>query len=115
MYFTYEEMIDLDNEVEFTLFEKTEGHYDNETGKFFPGSEKQVPARGVITYLSERELQYYDAGTYTTEDMKVYSKKNMKNGQKIKFDGQSYEIQRKKFNKGFANFGTFIVKKQVGS
>ncbi|MGY4689343.1 hypothetical protein [Salibacterium sp. K-3] len=113
MFFMYEEMVDLDNEIEFTLHEEVKGHYDTEIGKWVDGSVTSVQVRGVIIPLSNRELQYYEAGTYNSEDMKVYSKKDMTNGNKIEYNGDTYELQQKKFNRSFADFATYVAKKQV--
>jgi len=114
MFFCYEEMVPLENEVEFTAYRQTEGYYDYENGGVWvEGDTSSISVYGVVHHLTEKELQYYEAGAYSTKDLKIYTKEDLKEGTEVEHNDSDYVLQRKKFNKTFADFGTYIAKKRV--
>lgn len=72
------------------LIEREEGHYDG--GEWIPGKEVKVHFRATITIFSDDFMQFGEAGTYTEDDRKVFTYKELKRGQKIEIADERYTI-----------------------
>lgn len=59
--------------------EKTDGHYDRNTGKWIEGTNMQVKFKGAILPLTERDLKYLEEGAYTLNVVKLYTDILLKN------------------------------------
>lgn len=70
----------------------TEGHYEP-GGKWVPPTTETIEAIGVFLPFTEDDLRYSDAGTYTTQDRKLFTLTKIKEGTKIEYKGDSYTVQ----------------------
>lgn len=55
--------------VEFSV-PRDEGSYD-ENARYIPASRIKLKTRALITHLTSDDLRLYEAGTYTSKDVKV--------------------------------------------
>ena len=76
------------------VLEKTEGGYVG--GIWEPGEEQWVSFSAAIHPLSDDQLIYGEAGTYTNNDHRLFTYRDLKQGQKIKSDESTYTVQSKK-------------------
>ena len=85
---------------DITIIRQIEGHYDYKNGgKWVPGGEELIEARGAVIPLSRRELsaqlQYGEGGVYTREDRKVYTHTPMETGDVLEHKGMRYKVAEK--------------------
>lgn len=78
--------------VPFIRYVSLEGHYNDE-GDWVPTVEVPEESGGIVLPLTEDDLQYSEAGTYSTKDKKLYVTSPFKEGQKIEYKGDKYTIQ----------------------
>lgn len=89
-------------QVPFVACEESEGRWaDN--GDWIPGSKVSVNMVGIILPLSEDDLRYAEAGTYSEKDRKIYTTQPLKIGQKIEYKGIPYTIQNFKDYSDYAD------------
>lgn len=77
--------------VPFTYYEETEGYWHK--GEYIEGSKTPVQLYGVFLPLSEDDLQYAEAGTYSVKDKKLYTTTPLKLGGEIEYKGEIYTVQ----------------------
>lgn len=82
--------------VDFSKVEKTGGQYDQQTGIYQEGQENPVAAKGIILPLSNDDLKYAEAGTYTVHDRKIYISEPLTIGQEIEYKGVRYTVRAEK-------------------
>lgn len=78
--------------VDFTSFVQTEGYY-NDDGDFVKGVEIVTPGYGIMLPLTQNDLRYSEAGTYSTNDKKIYTVDPLALGQEVEYKGSRYTIQ----------------------
>lgn len=78
--------------VPFTYFAQSDGYY-NDDGDWVEGGETPEQSGGIVLPLSEDDMNYSEAGTYSTKDKKVYTTSPFEEGQKIEYKGNKYTIQ----------------------
>ena len=81
--------------VSFTALNEAQGAY-NDAGKWIAGAPAEMPMTGIILPLSTDELRRGVNGTYTAQDRKVYTTTPLKIGQKIKYNGDAFQIDEEK-------------------
>lgn len=84
---------------------ETEGHY-KPGGIWVPAQTVEVAVHGVFLPFTEDDLRYSGAGTYTTQDRKLYTLTELEEGKKIKYKGITYTVQGFKDYTDYAD--TFI-------
>ncbi|WP_117017528.1 hypothetical protein [Aeribacillus pallidus] len=75
----------------FTYYEETEGYWHK--GEYIEGSTTPVQLYGVFLPLSEDDLQYSEAGTYSAKDKKLYTTVPLKLNAKIEYKSDFYTVQ----------------------
>jgi hypothetical protein len=90
--FEFADLID-EFKVPFTYYPgESEGYWHK--GKFIEkGGSTPVQLYGVFLPLSEDDLQYAEAGTYSVKDKKLYTTVPLKLNSKIEYKGDLYTIQ----------------------
>ena len=76
----------------YQLSIKTEGQWDRETGVFVEGEEILEENIGAILPLSQDDFVKNQDGTYTRDDKKLYTSKDIINGQTVKWNGYDYKV-----------------------
>lgn len=95
----------------FTL-PATEGYY-NDAGRWVPPQEETITAVATILPLTSIDLQYYEGGTYTTEDVKVLvpGEIQLPIGTRFVKDGTSYEIREPRDYADVADLCRYVAKR----
>src|SRR5690606_30265561 len=72
-----------------------EGGYYDDMGRWVPAEPTEVQAVATILPMTAYDLQYYEGGTYTTEDVKVIVEGNvdLPIGTRFQRDGATYELR----------------------
>lgn len=97
----------------------TEGRYEN--GKWVEPQLIERQFYGAILPLTAKELQIYEAGTYTTQDIKLFVVSDLKDindspleiaiGEIITVDNTDFEIKEGKNASEIAGFKKYIAKR----
>lgn len=97
MIFDFEDLLSEFEQEELTAKVSIGGYYDYENGGVWvPGAETSTSFTGVVLPLTNEDLQYYEAGTFTTEDRKIYTTTQLTIGQKVQRNGLEYEVKEEK-------------------
>ncbi|APC82245.1 hypothetical protein NPD12_3776 (plasmid) [Clostridium botulinum] len=70
----------------------TEGYYDRDTGEYIEGKEEVINFKGAILPLSERDLKFLEDGTYSVDDIKLYTNKILKSNTIVHDGDKQYKI-----------------------
>jgi len=89
--------------------EQTEGHYDD-NGDYIPGANIPVLMDGILLPLTENDLKYSEAGTYSTQDKKIYTLEPLEIGQTINYKGVDYTIQSFKDYSDYADVYVYYAR-----
>lgn len=73
-----------------------EAEWDPDTGKKVQGEPVQTEFDGADFPLSSEDLQFDEAGTYTSEDRKLYTTELLAKGQEVKVKGKLYTVHRER-------------------
>lgn len=115
MAFNFQRLIKKYNVTPAYAQTETPGSYDADTGEWVPGTLTAVEINGAVVPLSEQDLTYGEAGTYTTDDRKLYCYDDFANGLTIKHKDINYTIAQKLNYSDFSG-GVFIyILKRGGS
>jgi len=99
-------------QVEFTV-PGDSGHYDD-MGRWVPGSPPQtIRVVATILPMTARDLQYYEAGTYTSEDVKVIVEGHvdLPIGTQFVKDGVTYELRELRNYDEVAGLRRYVAKR----
>ncbi|MEH6943390.1 hypothetical protein [Bacillus sp. JJ722] len=78
--------------VPFTYIKQSEGYW-TDSGDWVEGSKTPVSTGGIVLPLSEDDLKYSEAGTYSEKDKKVYVTTELKIGNTVLYKDDEYTIQ----------------------
>lgn len=98
--------------VEFTV-PGSEGYYDD-LGRWVPGSPPQtIRAVATILPMTAYDLQFYEAGKFSTEDVKVIveGRVNLPLGTQFERDGAKYELRESRNYDRVANLRRYVAKR----
>lgn len=95
--------------VPFIVIKQTEGHW-TDGGEWVPGGTETVPMEGIVLPLSEDDLQYTEAGTYSVKDKKIYTTQALEMGQEIDFKGDKYTVQNFKDYTDYADVYIYYMR-----
>ena len=95
--------------VSFSSINESQGAY-NDAGKWIPGQPAETPMSGIILPLSTDELRRDVNGTYTAQDRKVYTTTPLKIGQKIKYNGDTFQVDEEKPYQDYADVFIYYAK-----
>jgi len=98
--------------AEFTV-PGTGGYYDD-MGRWVPGEPpKTVRAVATILPMTAYDLQYYEGGTYTTEDVKVIVEGNvdLPIGTRFQRGGATYELRELRNYDQVAGLRRYVAKR----
>lgn len=95
--------------VDFTSYVTTEG-YRKPNGDYVKGVEVATPAYGIMLPLTQNDLRYSEAGTYSTNDKKIYTVNPLVLGQKIEYKGAIYTIQSFKDYSDYADVFIYLAR-----
>jgi hypothetical protein len=65
------------------VIEITKGYWDRTTGEYVEGAKTEVDFIGAVLPISQDDFRKNPDGGYTREDRKVYTNKDLTNGQVI--------------------------------
>lgn len=95
--------------VPFMAFQQTEGYWaDN--GDWIPGGETPVQMVGIMLPLTQNDLKYSEAGTYSVKDKKIYTTDPLSLGQTIEYQGDRYTIQNFKDYSAYADVYIYFAR-----
>lgn len=88
------------------------GHY-NGAGRWVPPEKTSITAVATILPLTSIDLQYYEGGTYTTEDVKVLvtGDVNLPIGTRFIKDEVTYEIREPRDYADISNLFRYVAKR----
>lgn len=90
--------------------EAEEGHWDD-NGDWIPGGEPvPVNMEGIILPLTENDLKYSEAGTYSVKDKKIYTTQPLELGQTIEYKGEKYTVQSFKDYSDYADVYIYLAR-----
>lgn len=95
--------------VPFIYYEITEGEWDD-NGDWIGGGEREVQSGGIILPLSEDDLKYAEAGTYSEKDKKLYVTSELKTGNKVLYKNDKYTIQNFKDYSEYADVYIYLMR-----
>ncbi|MDE3837933.1 hypothetical protein C0966_00730 [Bacillus methanolicus] len=95
-------------QVPFTYYEETEGHW--EEIYYVKDDPTPVEMYGAILPLSEDDLQYAEAGTYSVKDRKIYTTQPLKLNSTIEYKGDKYTIQSFKDYSDYADVYIYLAR-----
>lgn len=95
--------------VDFTSFEITEGYWSDE-GDYVPGGTEEVPSYGIMLPLTQNDLKYSEAGTFSTNDKKIYTVEPLTLRQEIEYKGARYTIQSFKDYSDYADVFIYLAR-----
>lgn len=106
--FEFADFID-EFKVKFSFTKAVDGYWNDE-GDYIPGETKTVEMAGIVLPLTEDDLKYSEAGTYSTEDKKIYTLEPLENGQVITYKGNDYTVQSFKDYSEYADVYIYIAR-----
>lgn len=98
--------------TEFTI--PGSGGYYDDMGRWVPGEpSRTIRAVATILPMTAYDLQFYEAGTYTSEDVKVIveGRVNLPIGTQFQRDGATYELRELRNYDRIANIRRYIAKR----
>lgn len=89
------------------------GHYDNRGRWVPPGDPEQVRVVATILPMTSLDLQFYEGGTYTTEDVKVLvdGATDLPIGTTFEYGGATYEIREPRDYTRVADLRRYVAKR----
>jgi hypothetical protein len=91
---------------------KSGGSYSTTTGLWSNESEITQYFKGRILPITNTDLQYDQSGTYTTDNMKLYTYENFDAGQQIiDENGVRFKIDKSIEYSSLVNFNRYILEK----
>ncbi|KOP82005.1 hypothetical protein AMS60_05610 [Bacillus sp. FJAT-21945] len=95
--------------VPFTYVEQKDGYW-NDSGDWIEGGEITISSGGIILPLSEDDLKYSEAGTYSKKDKKLYVTNELKTGNKVIYKNDKYTIQNFKDYSDYADVFIYFMR-----
>lgn len=88
------------------------GDYNNR-GRWVPAEPQQVQAVATILPMTAYDLQFYEGGTYTTEDVKVIVDGSVRLpiGTRFQYGGATYEIREGRDYEEVAGLRRYVAKR----
>lgn len=96
--------------VPFVYVVQQEGYWDKVTGDYIESSEVPVAMEGIVLPLSEDDMRYSEAGTYTDKDKKLYTVQPLELGRKLIYKGDAYTIQSFRDYSEYADVFIYIAR-----
>ncbi|NEZ47785.1 hypothetical protein FDF74_11395 [Clostridium niameyense] len=56
-----------------------DGYFDREKGEYIKSEKKEITFKGAILPLSEKDLKYLEEGSYSLDDVKLYTNISLQN------------------------------------
>lgn len=90
-----------------------EGGYYDDMGRWVPAEPTEVQAVATILPMTSIDLQYYEAGTYTSEDVKVIvdGSVDLPIGTRFEHGGNTYEIREARNYADVAGLRRYVAKR----
>lgn len=95
--------------VPFVAISESEGDWSDD-GKWIPGGPTETPMKGIVLPLSEDDLQYAEAGTYSVKDKKIYTTQALEMGAEVEYKGDRYTIQNFKDYSEYADVYIYLMR-----
>lgn len=108
--FEFADFID-EFKVKFSFTKAVDGYWNDE-GDYIPGETKTVEMAGIVLPLTENDLKYSEAGTYSTKDKKIYTTQPLELGRVIEYKGDKYTIQSFKDYSDYADVYIYLARCQ---
>lgn len=96
-------------EVPFIYHDHQEGHWD-ENGDYIEEQLVPVAMSGIVLPLSEDDLRYAEAGTYSQKEKKVYTVAPLEEGRRVEYKGDMYTIQSFKDYSEYADVYIYLMR-----
>lgn len=96
-------------QVPFTYYDWQEGYW-NEEGDYVEEQELPISMSGIILPLSEDDLRYAEAGTYSQKEKKVYTVSPLQEGREVEYKGDKYTIQSFKDYSEYADVFIYLMR-----
>lgn len=96
-------------QVPFTYFGHTEGYWDN-NGDYIEPKDEPIPMTGIVLPLTENDLKYAEAGTYSQKEKKLYTVLPLEEGRLIDYKGDAYTIQAFKDYSEYADVYIYLAR-----
>ena len=95
--------------VPFVAIAESEGSWSND-GVWMPGGTTETPMEGIVLPLTEDDLKYAEAGTYSVKDKKIYTTQALEMGSKVEYKGDRYTIQNFKDYSEYADVFIYYMR-----
>lgn len=95
--------------VPFISFKQVEGHW-KDGGEWVESTFETYPMEGIVLPLSEDDLQYAEAGTYSVKDKKIYTTQALEMGQEIEYKNDRYTVQNFKDYTDYADVYIYFMR-----
>jgi hypothetical protein len=106
--FEFAEFVD-EFKVPFTAIQSEDVQWQD-NGDPIPGDKPPVQMEGIILPLTENDLKYSEAGTYSVKDKKIYTTQPLELGQVIEYKGDPYTIQSFKDYSDYADVYIYLAR-----
>lgn len=96
-------------EVPFIYFGHSEGFWNDE-GDYIESKDDAIPMSGIVLPLSENDLKYAEAGTFSQKEKKLYTVVPLEEGRLIEYKGDMYTIQSFKDYSEYADVYIYLAR-----
>lgn len=96
-------------EVPFIYHDHKEGYW-NEDGNYVEEQEIPVDMSGIVLPLTDDDLRYAEAGTYSTKEKKIYTVDPLEEGRVVEYKGDKYTIQSFKDYSEYADVYIYLMR-----
>lgn len=107
-HFEFADFVD-EFKVPLVAISESEGYWTDD-GKWVPGGPKEISMSGIVLPLTEDDLQYTEAGTYSVKDKKIYVLSPLNEGQKINYKGDIFTIKNFKDYSDYADVYIYFMR-----
>lgn len=96
-------------QVPFVYFDHQEGYWNHE-GDYIEEKDEPIPMTGIVLPLTENDLKYAEAGTYSQKEKKVYTTVPLQEGREVEYKGDKYTIQSFKDYSEYADVFIYLMR-----
>ncbi|MEK5070507.1 hypothetical protein [Sporosarcina sp. FSL K6-1508] len=96
-------------QVPFVYFNHQEGYWNDE-GDYIEEKDEPIPMTGIVLPLTENDLKYAEAGTYSQKEKKLYTVDPLEEGRLIEYKGDKYTIQAFKDYTDYADVYIYLAR-----
>lgn len=95
-------------QVSFIYHGHQEGYWDGPD--YIEAKDEPVPMTGIVLPLTENDLKYAEAGTYSQKEKKLYTVLPLEEGRLVEYKGDEYTIQAFKDYSEYADVYIYLAR-----